>query len=311
MALLEINQLSRNFDGVLAVDAISLAMHEGETVSVIGPNGAGKTTLFNLITGLDRPTHGELIFAGTSLASLPADQFAAHRIARTFQHGRVFGNLSVLDNVLIGAHTRRRAARSPIPVFGLLGELFSGVIPLPGVNAEERELRREVEEILALFGDRLLPRLHEPAYSLSYANRRRVEIARALALKPRLLLLDEPTAGMNPTETAEMLDFIQTLKRRGLTILLIEHKLSLVMQLSDRVMVMDNGQKIAEGLPEVIRNDPRVIEAYLGHKQPGREVITPPIDHSRSTPALRVSNEPATAWGDHGVGNVIAAIRLR
>jgi branched-chain amino acid transport system ATP-binding protein len=266
MALLEISALSRNFEGVLAVDNVSFMLDEGETVSVIGPNGAGKTTLFNLVTGLDRPTAGEIRFAGESLVGLPADRFAECGIARTFQHGRVFGNLSVLDNVLVGAHARRRAARPRLALAGIVSELALAFWPTRTAQSEEAMLRDEATAILARFGERLTPRLHEPAFSLSYANRRRVEIARALALQPRLLLLDEPTAGMNPTETAEMLELIRDLKQTGLTILLIEHKLSLVMELSNRVVVMDNGQRIAEGPPEVIRNNEQVIEAYLGRK---------------------------------------------
>jgi len=268
MALLEIHHLARSFDGVLAVDDISFDVADGEFVSIIGPNGAGKTTLFNLITGIDQPTHGEITFEGKSLVSLKADQFAGRGIARTFQHGRVFGNLSVLDNVLVGAHARRGASRPR----NLVLELLAALLPLPAAREEERQLQREAEAIIAQFGERLTPRLHDPASSLSYANRRRVELARALALQPRLLLLDEPTAGMNLTETAELLEIIRRIKGRGLTILLIEHKLSLVMELSDRVIVMDNGQKIAEGVPEVVRNDPRVIEAYLGHKQHQRDI---------------------------------------
>ncbi|BAL99873.1 MULTISPECIES: ABC transporter ATP-binding protein [Caldilinea] len=283
MALLEIQRVTRAFDGVLAVNEVSFQMDEGETVSIIGPNGAGKTTLFNLITGLDRPDQGDIRFNGESLTDLPPHEYARRGLARTFQHGRVFGNLSVLDNVLLGAHSRRQATQVRSPWLHLARELFDGLFWPSRARQEEQALRAEAEAILAQFGERLLPRLHQPAYSLSYANRRRVEIARALLLRPRLLLLDEPTAGMNPAETAEMLAFLESLKARGQTILLIEHKLSLVMKLSDRVVVMDEGRIIAEGAPEIVRSDPRVIEAYLGHRHTGQALAASAEKTTRHT----------------------------
>jgi branched-chain amino acid transport system ATP-binding protein len=207
-------------------------------------------------------------FAGRNITGLPAEQLAALGFARTFQHGRVFGNLSVLDNVLVGAHTRLSAVRPQWPFVGAIAELALALIRPGAVKAEEKALRAQALDIIALFGERLTPRINNPAFSLSYANRRRVEIARALALKPRVLFLDEPTAGMNPTETTEMLEIIRSLKGQ-FTIVLIEHKLDLVMQLSDRVVVMDNGKKIAEGLPRAVASDPAVIAAYLGSREVG------------------------------------------
>jgi branched-chain amino acid transport system ATP-binding protein len=267
---LEIRGLTRRFGGVAAVRSLNLFVDESEFVGLIGPNGAGKTTTFNMVSGLDRPDEGEIVFEGRPVQRLSPEGIAALGIARTFQHGRIFANLSVEDNVLIGAHTRLRAVRPPLPLVGPLAELALALVRPAWVKREEAALRDEAREILALFGDRLTPRLDHPAYSLSYANRRRLEIARALALRPRLLLLDEPTAGMNPTETDEMQALIASLKASGMTILLIEHKLDLVMNLSDRVYVLDDGLIIAEGAPNAVRNDPAVIEAYLGHSGVGR-----------------------------------------
>jgi branched-chain amino acid transport system ATP-binding protein len=266
---LSVRGLTRRFGGLTAVNSVDLDLAQGELVSIIGPNGAGKTTLFNLVTGLDAADAGKVLLSGQAVTGFSPERLAGLGVARTFQLGRVFGNLSVMDNVLIGAHTRLRAVRPPVPIVGPLLELALALVRPPSVKAEEEGLREDVKAIVSRFGERLLPRLDHPAYSLSYANRRRLEIARALALRPRLLLLDEPTAGMNPTETAEMQTLIAGLKKEGLTILLIEHKLDMVMQLSDRVVVMDEGRKIAEGPGDVVRNDPKVVEAYLGHG-PGR-----------------------------------------
>jgi branched-chain amino acid transport system ATP-binding protein len=267
--LLEVRGLRKSFGGIGAVKDAALDLAEGELLSVIGPNGAGKTTLFNLISGLDRPDAGSVHFGGEDITGVAPERLARMGLARTFQHGRVFGNLSVLDNVLVGAHVRLRAVRPAVPVLGPLLELALAAIRPRRVREEEEAMREEAKRILAVFGERLIPRLDHPAFSLSYANRRRVEIARALALRPRLLMLDEPTAGMNPTETAEMQEVIHDLKRSGLTILLIEHKLEMVMRLSDRVIVMDNGARISEGPPQQVRSDPAVIEAYLGHREAG------------------------------------------
>jgi len=269
MTLLEARGITRSFGGVHAVAGVDFSLKEGEFLSIIGPNGAGKTTLFNLLSGHDVPDGGSIVFGGIAITGWAPERVAALGLARTFQHGRVFANLSVRDNVLVGAHHRLRAAKPRVPGLGALAELLAALIRPPSVVREETALNAEIEGIVALFGDRLTPRLEQPAYTLSYANRRRVEIARALALHPRLLLLDEPTAGMNESETAEMAAIIGRLKADGRTILLIEHKLELVMRLSDRVIAMDDGRVIAEGPPAAVRADPAVIEAYLGHRAVG------------------------------------------
>ena len=271
--LLQAEGMTRRFGGITAVNDIGFALHEGEMLSIIGPNGAGKTTLFNLLSGHDRPDAGRVRLAGTDVTGWAPERLAGQGLARTFQHGRVFANLSVRDNVAVGAHSRLRVARRGLPLLGALRELAEAMLRPGAVRAEEAALQAEIADILALFGDRLTPRIDHAAYSLSYANRRRVEIARALALHPRLLLLDEPTAGMNESETLEMQGIIGALKAQGPTILLIEHKLDLVMQLSDRVITMDDGVQIAAGTPEQVRHDPAVLEAYLGHRHVGGEPV--------------------------------------
>ncbi|MDP9364338.1 MAG: ABC transporter ATP-binding protein, partial [Chloroflexota bacterium] len=273
--MLEVRDLRKRFGGVRAVDGVSLRVLPGQTVSVIGPNGSGKTTLFNLIAGQIRPDAGEVRLGGEATTGLPAEKMAERGLGRTFQNGRVFGNMSVEENVLLGRYTRLRAARPLAPLRGvpvlrwlpLVAETLQALVRPPAARREEAAQRDAVTRQLGRFGERLLPRREAPAFSLSYANRRRTEIARALAMEPRLLLLDEPTAGMNPTETAEVLDQIKELRAQGQSILLIEHKLDLVMALSDHVVVLDQGQIIAAGPPAAVQRDERVVAAYLGRRE--------------------------------------------
>ena len=280
--VLKATGLHRHFEGVHAVAGVDLEVAPGQTVAIIGPNGSGKTTTLNLVTGVLRPNSGRIAIRGHVVAARHPEQVATAGVLRTFQNGRVFGNLTVAENISVGLHRELRAHRplkrlAEIPVLRwflgwlpLLGEVLAALLLLLGTGKERKEIERRVAAEIDRFPERLGNRTGDLAYTLSYANRRRTEIARALAGEPTLLVLDEPTAGMNQSETAEMLEQLLRLKAAGQSILLVEHKLDLVMTLSDHVLVMDDGHVIASGPPEQVRNDPAVIEAYLGRPEDAR-----------------------------------------
>ena len=254
--ILELKGISKAFGGLQVIDGLDLHVDEGEIVSVIGPNGAGKTTFFNLITGVYEPTGGDIVFAGESIKGLEPHKITQRGIARTFQTLRLFLNMSVRENVMAAAYGHTKAG------------VFRSMLRTPGMRREEQEIRELAEQHLSFFGERLKGyRWDQPAYSLSYANRRRLEIARAMATGPEILLLDEPAAGMNPVETHEITELIARLRdEAGYTILVIEHDMHVVEGISDRVVALDHGVKIVEGTFEQVATDPRVIEAYLGTK---------------------------------------------
>src|ERR687898_709345 len=251
-AILSTTGITKVFGGLVAVEDVSFVIPRGRIVSIIGPNGAGKTTFFNMLTGLYKPTFGRVEFDGRNITGRRPDRIMALGVARTFQNIRLFATMSALENVMVGQHARMKAG------------LFGSIVRTPGVRKEEARVIEKAREELRYVG--LKDNVHEQmSINLSYGDQRRLEIARALSSDPKLLLLDEPTAGMNPQESANLTGFMRRLRdERGLTILLIEHDMQVVMGVSERITVLDHGQQIAEGSPEEVRKNARVVEAYLG-----------------------------------------------